>query len=83
MERHVERRGESGNTYGVLVGKPEGKTPLGKNRRRREYNMKKDIKKLDGRARTRFIWLWMAEMVGSFKSGGGGKFLSYKMREIR
>jgi hypothetical protein len=29
---HVARRGE--NTYGLLVGKPDGKRPLGRPRRR-------------------------------------------------
>jgi hypothetical protein len=28
MKRHVESRGVERITYGVLVGKPEGKTPL-------------------------------------------------------
>jgi len=35
----VERRG----VYSVLVGKPEGKRPLGRTRRRWEDNIKMDI----------------------------------------
>ena len=31
---HVERMGEERGVYRVLVGKPEGKRPLGKSRRR-------------------------------------------------
>jgi hypothetical protein len=31
---HVARRGEKGNEYRLLVGKPEGKRPLGRPRRR-------------------------------------------------
>jgi hypothetical protein len=31
---HVTRVGEKRNAYKVLVGKPEGKTPLGRHRRR-------------------------------------------------
>ena len=58
MERYVERRGQNGNTYGVLVGKPKGKTTLGKKktRLRREYNIKTDIKKI-GREGTDTIYL--------------------------
>ena len=39
MARMGERRG----VYTVLVGKPEGKRPLGRPRRRREYNIKMDL----------------------------------------
>jgi hypothetical protein len=31
---HVERMGEKSNAYRILVGKPEGKRPLGRARRR-------------------------------------------------
>jgi hypothetical protein len=31
---HVARIGERRNTYRVLVGKPEGKRPMGRSRRR-------------------------------------------------
>jgi hypothetical protein len=37
--RHVARMGES-NTYRILVGKPEGKRPLGRPRRRGMDNVK-------------------------------------------
>ncbi|KAJ4431144.1 hypothetical protein ANN_19739 [Periplaneta americana] len=37
---HVARRGESRNEYRVLVGRPEGKRPLGRPRRRWEDNIK-------------------------------------------
>ena len=33
----------------VFVGKPEGKTPLGNPRRRREYNIKMDLQKWEAR----------------------------------
>jgi hypothetical protein len=33
-EGHVERMGEKRNAYKILVGKPEGKKPLGRPRRR-------------------------------------------------
>jgi len=41
-----ERRGE----YGILVGKPEGKTALGRPRLTLEDNIKFHLKKSDGRA---------------------------------
>jgi hypothetical protein len=34
MDRACSTNGEKGNAYRVLVGKPEGKRPLGKPRRR-------------------------------------------------
>ena len=37
---HVERMGERRGVYRVLVGKPEGKRPLGRPRRRWEDNIK-------------------------------------------
>ncbi|KAJ4445744.1 hypothetical protein ANN_12429 [Periplaneta americana] len=37
---HVARMGESRNAYSVLVGRPEGKRPLGRPRRRWEDNIK-------------------------------------------
>ncbi|KAJ4429753.1 hypothetical protein ANN_21957 [Periplaneta americana] len=39
-EGHVARMGESRNAYRVLVGRPEGKRPLGRPRRRWEDNIK-------------------------------------------
>ena len=42
VARMVERRG----VYRVLVGKPEGKTPLGRPRRRWEDNIKMDLKEV-------------------------------------
>jgi len=35
--------GEGRGVYGVLVGKPEGRRPLGRHRRRWENNIKMDI----------------------------------------
>ena len=39
---HVARMGEDRGVHRVSVGKPEGKRPLGRPRRRREYNIKMD-----------------------------------------
>jgi hypothetical protein len=40
---HVARTGEGSNVYRVLVGKPEGKRPLGRPRRRWENEIKMDL----------------------------------------
>jgi hypothetical protein len=37
---HVAGMGERRVVYSVLVGKPEGKRPLGRRRRRRENNIR-------------------------------------------
>jgi hypothetical protein len=41
-EGHVARTGEKRNAYRILVGKPEGKRPLGRPRRRLVDNIKMD-----------------------------------------
>jgi hypothetical protein len=38
--------GENRNAYGILVGKPEGKRPLGRQRRRWVDNVKKDLREI-------------------------------------
>jgi hypothetical protein len=43
---HVARMGEGRNVYRVLVGKPEGKRPLGRQRRRCEDGIKMDIREM-------------------------------------
>jgi len=45
-EGHVARMGERRGVYGVLVGKPEGKKPLGRPRRRWEDNIKMDLQEV-------------------------------------
>jgi len=40
---HVARMGERRGLYGVMVGKPEGKRPLGRPRHRWEDNSKMDL----------------------------------------
>ncbi|KAJ4435904.1 hypothetical protein ANN_18524 [Periplaneta americana] len=44
---HVARMGESRNAYRVLVGRPEGKRPLGRSRRRWEDNIKMDLREVE------------------------------------
>jgi hypothetical protein len=41
---HVARMGNGRGVYRVLVGRPEGKTPLGRPRRRWEDNIKMDLR---------------------------------------
>jgi hypothetical protein len=49
--------GKKGATYRHLVGKPEGKRPLGKSRRRCEDNNKTDLQEGDGVLWTGLSWL--------------------------
>ena len=43
---HVARMGKGRGIYRVLVGKPEGKRPLGRLRRRWEDNIKMDLQEV-------------------------------------
>ena len=44
---HVERMGEKKGVYRVLVGKAEGKSPLGRPMHRWEDNIKTDLQKVE------------------------------------
>jgi len=44
---HVARVGERSGEYRVLVGKPEGKTPLGRPWHRWEDNIKMDLQEVE------------------------------------
>jgi hypothetical protein len=54
---HVARMGEERGVYRVLVGKPEGKRPLGRPRRRWEYNIRVDLQEVDVGVWTGLGWL--------------------------
>jgi hypothetical protein len=43
---HVTRMGEKRNAYRIFVGKPEGRRPLGKPRRRWMDNIKMDLREI-------------------------------------
>jgi hypothetical protein len=43
---HVARMGEGRNVYRVLVGKPEGKRPVERPRRRWDYGIKMDLREI-------------------------------------
>ena len=75
---HVARIGEVRGVYRVLVGKPEGKSPLGRPRRRWEDNIKIDLQELGcggmdwiELAQDRDSWRALVnETPGSIKCGG-------------
>jgi len=54
--RHVARMGEGRVVHRVLVGKPEGKKPSGRPRRRWEVNIKMDLQEVGG-VETGWSWL--------------------------
>ena len=55
---HVARMGDRKGVYRVLVGKPEGKRPLGRPRRRWEDNIKMDLQKVGCEA---IDWIELAQ----------------------
>jgi hypothetical protein len=55
---HVARKGEESGVHRVLVGKPEGKRPLGRPRRRWEDNIKMDVQEVGG---GRGEWMELAQ----------------------
>jgi hypothetical protein len=46
MGRACSRHWEKRNAYRILVGKPEGKRPLGKPKRRWDDNIKRDLREI-------------------------------------
>jgi hypothetical protein len=67
---HVARMGEKRNLYKLLVGKPEGKRPLGRRRRRWIDNIKMDLLELGvsvvdwiGLAQDRYRWRALVNSV--------------------
>ena len=51
----MARMGKRSVVYKVLVGKPEGKTPLGRPRRRWEFNIKMDLQEVGCGGMARFV----------------------------
>ena len=71
---HVARMGEDRGVHRVLVGKPEGKRPLGRPRRRWEDNIKMDLQVVGGGrggwmelAQDRDRWRALVGMVRDFR----------------
>jgi hypothetical protein len=72
---HVARMGEDRDVYRVLVGKPEGKRPLGIPRRRWEDNIKMDLQEVGGGrgdwmelAQDKDRWRALVGTVGNFRA---------------
>jgi len=55
---HVAHMGEDRGVHRVLVGKPEGKRPLGRSKHRWEDNIKMDLQKVGG---GRGDWMELAQ----------------------
>ena len=59
---------KSRGAYRVLVGKPEGKNPLGRTRRGWENNTKMDLQEVEiGLAQIRNRWLALVNVVMNFR----------------
>jgi hypothetical protein len=54
---HVARMGEGRKVYRVLVGNPEGKTPLGRPRRRWEDGIRMKLRAIGWGLWSGFTWL--------------------------
>jgi hypothetical protein len=63
---HVARIGETRNAYRILVGKPEGKRPLGRPRRMWVVNIKMDLRAISWGVTD---WIDMGPMEGSCEHG--------------
>ena len=68
----MARMGEESGVHRVLVGKPEGKRPLGRPRRRWEDNIKMDLQEVGGShgdwmELDRDGWLALVSMVRNFR----------------
>jgi hypothetical protein len=61
---HVVCIGEGRGVYRVLVGRPEGKRPLGRPRCRWEDNVKMDLREMGIDGQTGFGWLRIGSIGG-------------------
>jgi hypothetical protein len=64
MDGHIACIEAKMNAWRNLVGKPEGKGPLGKSGHSWECNITVDLKKQNGRAETGFTWLKIGTNCG-------------------
>jgi len=71
---HVTRMGEGRGVYRVLVGKPEGKRPQGRPRRRWEDNIRMDLQEVGlacedwiGLAQDRDMWQVLGSAVRNLR----------------
>jgi hypothetical protein len=63
--KHVARMGERRGVHRVLVGKPEGKRPLGRSRRRWVDNIKIDLQEVGLGVGTGSRWLRIGTSGGN------------------
>jgi hypothetical protein len=68
-EGYVARMVAKRNAYRILVGKPDGKRPLGRSRRRWMDNIKMDLREIDGMEWIGLIWLRIGTNGGSCEHG--------------
>jgi hypothetical protein len=61
---HVARMGGGRNVYRVLVGKPEGKSPLERPRRRWEDGIRMDLREIGWLVWSGFTWLRIGTVGG-------------------
>jgi hypothetical protein len=61
---HVARMGEGRNVYRVLVGKPEGKKPFGRPKRRWVDGIKMDLREIGWGVWSGFTWLRIGTVGG-------------------
>jgi hypothetical protein len=81
---HIARMGEGRGAYRVLVGRPEGRRPLGRPRRRWEDNIKIDLQEVGwggmdwiDMAQDRDIWRALVNAVMNFRVPlNAGNFLT-------
>ena len=62
---HVAITGATRGVYRVLVGKPEGKRPLGRPRRRRENKIKMDLQEVGYEVKD---WIQLAQDRDSWRA---------------
>jgi hypothetical protein len=74
---HVARMGEGRNVYRVLVGKPEGKRPLGRPKSRWEDGIRMDLREIGWGVCSGFVWL----RIGTGGAGWAG--LKWILRKAR
>jgi hypothetical protein len=67
MCRECRTHGNKSNEYRILVGKPEGKRPLGRPRRRWEDNIKMDLRKMGWGGRD---WIDLAQDRNQWRARG-------------
>jgi hypothetical protein len=87
---HVARVGEGRGVYRVLVGRPEGKRPLGRPRRRWEDNIKMDLReiRIEGAnwiqlAQDRVQWRAFVSTVTTFEFHKESRQLSDKVNDYQ